>query len=142
MSDRQFPLAPAKTPRRRFILYAAALLLLLAMASSISADGDKGSVDPAATLPAEMRAIMDQPKYRGARWGIYVADRKSGQVIYDLNGSQFFVPGSTTKLFSTAARRSMRTARSLVSRHPSIERAPSTLVGGCGAIWSWSPAVI
>jgi D-alanyl-D-alanine carboxypeptidase/D-alanyl-D-alanine-endopeptidase (penicillin-binding protein 4) len=46
---------------------------------------------------------MDSPQYRYARWGLYVADRASGDVVYDLNGGELFIPGSTTKLYPTAA---------------------------------------
>ena len=82
-------------------LYATALLPFLAAVISVGA-ADGVSADPVSTLPVEMQEIMALPKYHGARWGIYVIDRDSGQVVYDVNGSQFIVPGSTAKLFSTA----------------------------------------
>ncbi len=54
-------------------------------------------------LPAEIRAIMESPRYRNSRWGIYVADRATADVLYDLNGSEIFIPASTTKLFAGSA---------------------------------------
>ena len=56
-----------------------------------------------ASLPAEITALMESPRYRSARWGLHVADRASGEVIYDLNGGEMFITASTTKLFSGAA---------------------------------------
>ena len=35
--------------------------------------------------------------------GLHVADRATGEVIYDLNGAAMFITASTTKLFSAAA---------------------------------------
>lgn len=46
---------------------------------------------------------MNQPRYGHAVWGYYVEDLKTGQAIAALNSEKWFVPGSTTKLFSCAA---------------------------------------
>ncbi len=55
-------------------------------------------------IPPEIEAVMRLPRYPSfARWGIYVADRESGETLYALNSNQRFVPGSTTKLFPAAA---------------------------------------
>lgn len=54
-------------------------------------------------LPPEILAIIEQPNFAFSRWGIHVQDRDTGDVIYDLNGSQRFLAASTTKLYSTAA---------------------------------------
>jgi serine-type D-Ala-D-Ala carboxypeptidase/endopeptidase (penicillin-binding protein 4) len=35
-------------------------------------------------------------------WGIEVADRDTGEVLYDLNGDHYFMPASNAKLFTTA----------------------------------------
>ena len=56
-----------------------------------------------APLPAEITAIIEAPKYAFARWGIYVADRQTGEVVYDLRGGERFLAASTTKLFPAAA---------------------------------------
>src|ERR687897_1183963 len=54
-------------------------------------------------LPAEITAIIEQPRYSLARWGIYVADRETGEAVYDLGGGERFLAASTTKLFPGAA---------------------------------------
>src|SRR5690349_12597700 len=55
------------------------------------------------SLPPEVRAIMDHPLYRYARWSIYVADLATGAPLYDHQARELVVPGSVTKLFAGAA---------------------------------------
>ncbi len=57
---------------------------------------------PAAPLPDEITAMITAPRYEIARWGIYVADRETGETIYDLRGDERFLAASTTKLYPTA----------------------------------------
>jgi D-alanyl-D-alanine carboxypeptidase/D-alanyl-D-alanine-endopeptidase (penicillin-binding protein 4) len=57
----------------------------------------------AAPLPAAITAIIEAPRYALARWGIYVADRQTGEAIYDLRGDERFLAASTTKLYPGAA---------------------------------------
>jgi serine-type D-Ala-D-Ala carboxypeptidase/endopeptidase (penicillin-binding protein 4) len=54
-------------------------------------------------LPPKVEQIMGQTKYQHANWGILVKDALTQQVIYEKNANQFFIPGSTTKIFSVAA---------------------------------------
>jgi D-alanyl-D-alanine carboxypeptidase/D-alanyl-D-alanine-endopeptidase (penicillin-binding protein 4) len=54
-------------------------------------------------LPAEITEIIERPRYAFASWGIYVADRETGEVVYDLGGDKRFLAASTTKLFPGAA---------------------------------------
>ena len=61
------------------------------------------AADPVPTLPAEARKITDEAKYRNARWGLHVADLKTGEVLFDWNADQRFLGASTTKLFAGAA---------------------------------------
>lgn len=58
---------------------------------------------PAEPLPDEITAITSHPRYAYARWGIHVADRETGEVIYDVRGDERFLAASTTKLYPTAA---------------------------------------
>jgi serine-type D-Ala-D-Ala carboxypeptidase/endopeptidase (penicillin-binding protein 4) len=58
---------------------------------------------PAQELPPDVQAIIGDARYRHSSWGIYAADRDDGSTIYDLNGDQQFIPGSTTKLWAAAA---------------------------------------
>jgi D-alanyl-D-alanine carboxypeptidase/D-alanyl-D-alanine-endopeptidase (penicillin-binding protein 4) len=57
---------------------------------------------PGEPLPDEITAIITHPRYAFARWGIYVADRETGETIYDLRGDERFLAASTTKLYPTA----------------------------------------
>jgi len=54
-------------------------------------------------LPEKFVKIMEQPKYKHATWGIYAIDSVTGHTYFDLNSDKFFLPASTTKLFSVAA---------------------------------------
>lgn len=56
-----------------------------------------------APLPEAITGIMTQPRYDYSRWGLYVADRETGEVIYDLRGNERFLAASTTKLYPSAA---------------------------------------
>jgi serine-type D-Ala-D-Ala carboxypeptidase/endopeptidase (penicillin-binding protein 4) len=62
-----------------------------------------GAQGDVASLPPEIRAIMEQPLYRHAQWSIYVADLATGAPLYDYHGHDLVVPGSVTKLFPGAA---------------------------------------
>jgi D-alanyl-D-alanine carboxypeptidase/D-alanyl-D-alanine-endopeptidase (penicillin-binding protein 4) len=57
----------------------------------------------AANLPPEIRAIIEGPRYRYARWGIMAQDLQSGQTLCAHNADQLFSPASVTKLFTAAA---------------------------------------
>jgi len=72
-------------------------------ATATAAAQDATPVVDAGALPAEIRAIIEAPRYRFARWGIHVADRATGEIIHDLAGGQRFLAASTTKLFSGSA---------------------------------------
>jgi len=55
-------------------------------------------------FPDAIAAVMNQSRYAEyTQWGIYAADRETGEAVYDLNSVQRYVPGSTTKLFPAAA---------------------------------------
>ncbi len=51
----------------------------------------------------KLRAVMNEPTYEQAHWGILVADIRDGQVLFEHNPRKFFAPASTTKLYSVAA---------------------------------------
>jgi D-alanyl-D-alanine carboxypeptidase/D-alanyl-D-alanine-endopeptidase (penicillin-binding protein 4) len=67
----------------------------------------QGGATPTATgttsLPEGIAAIIGQPKYAFARWGIHVADRGSGEPVSDLRSDERFLAASTTKLYPAAA---------------------------------------
>ncbi len=53
-------------------------------------------------LSPEFRQVLDQPQFKHAHWGILVADRSTGQVLYEHEAEKLFAPASTTKLYSVA----------------------------------------
>jgi serine-type D-Ala-D-Ala carboxypeptidase/endopeptidase (penicillin-binding protein 4) len=54
-------------------------------------------------LSPQIQAILNEERFKHAHWGILVADRATGDVIYELNADKLFPPASTTKLYSVAA---------------------------------------
>ena len=50
----------------------------------------------------EIRAVMERPRYRFASWGLLVEDLGTGRVLQRLDPDEFFLPGSTTKLFTVS----------------------------------------
>jgi len=52
------------------------------------------------TLEQRIKKIMDRPEFAHSRFGLEFVTADTGEVVYKLNPSQLFVPGSTTKLLS------------------------------------------
>ncbi len=52
------------------------------------------------TLEQRIQRIMDRPEFAHSRFGLEFIAADTGEVVYKLNASQLFVPGSTTKLLS------------------------------------------
>jgi D-alanyl-D-alanine carboxypeptidase/D-alanyl-D-alanine-endopeptidase (penicillin-binding protein 4) len=80
---------------RRAITHAAVLALwcCLTIRSPLAADEK---------LSPQIREVINAPRFQHAHWGILVADRGTGEVIYELNADKLFAPASTTKLYSVA----------------------------------------
>jgi N-acyl-D-amino-acid deacylase len=55
------------------------------------------------TLEQRIKKIIDRPEFVHSRFGLEFITADTGEVIYKLNESQLFVPGSTTKLLSEGA---------------------------------------
>lgn len=55
------------------------------------------------SLAAQFEAVLNEPPYRHAHWGLLFVDLVSGEPIFEFNADKLFVPASTTKLFSVAA---------------------------------------
>jgi PBP4 family serine-type D-alanyl-D-alanine carboxypeptidase len=53
-----------------------------------------------APLEQRIKAIMDRPEFAHSRFGIKFISADTGNVVYELNSQQLFVPGSTTKLLT------------------------------------------
>ena len=75
----------------------------LATSAAIAAGalaGCGGSSEPNADVPTAIRAVMNQPRYAGARWGLRVVDARTGDVVLDTQPDHAFYIGSVRKLFS------------------------------------------
>jgi D-alanyl-D-alanine carboxypeptidase/D-alanyl-D-alanine-endopeptidase (penicillin-binding protein 4) len=55
-----------------------------------------------AKFRARVAEILSDARANRAYWGISVADRDSGRILYALNDDHFFTPASNAKIFTTA----------------------------------------
>ncbi|KPC59870.1 D-alanyl-D-alanine carboxypeptidase/D-alanyl-D-alanine endopeptidase [Streptomyces chattanoogensis] len=53
-------------------------------------------------LDPRIASLMRKPEYGHAQWGLFEQDPDSGEVAQSRNADQFFVPGSSAKLFSVS----------------------------------------
>jgi D-alanyl-D-alanine carboxypeptidase/D-alanyl-D-alanine-endopeptidase (penicillin-binding protein 4) len=53
-------------------------------------------------LGDRIRTFLQAPRFAGAAWGIQVADLDTGRVVFEHNAGKYFIPASTTKLFTAA----------------------------------------
>jgi D-alanyl-D-alanine carboxypeptidase/D-alanyl-D-alanine-endopeptidase (penicillin-binding protein 4) len=77
---------------------AIALALLLLQAITFAANKPEKK-----DLARQIQAIVHQPGFSRAHWGIDVVDVESGKAIYALNSDHLFLPASNAKLLSTSA---------------------------------------
>jgi D-alanyl-D-alanine carboxypeptidase/D-alanyl-D-alanine-endopeptidase (penicillin-binding protein 4) len=62
------------------------------------------AIPPASSsFESNLSTITSAPRYTHASWGIIIVDPATGKALYERNADQMYVPGSTTKLFSSAA---------------------------------------
>jgi len=54
-----------------------------------------------APLDQRIQRVIDRPEFAHAMWGIQLTSIDSNRVIYALNETKLFTPGSTTKLLTT-----------------------------------------
>lgn len=54
------------------------------------------------TLVRHIRAVIDQPRFDHANWGIKVVALNSGRTLYQHHADTLFIPASNTKLYSTS----------------------------------------
>jgi len=104
----------------------AVLLLLLCL--QIAAPAQPGKHHAAAKakvtehkadLAEKINAILGQPQFAKAHWGIEAVDLATGKAIYALNQDQLFVPASNMKLVTTAA--ALATAGTDYRFHTTVE---------------------
>jgi D-alanyl-D-alanine carboxypeptidase/D-alanyl-D-alanine-endopeptidase (penicillin-binding protein 4) len=55
-----------------------------------------------ARFRARVEGVLSEAHAERAYWGLLVADRDTGETLYELNADHFFRPGSNAKLFTTA----------------------------------------
>ncbi|MFH7596777.1 D-alanyl-D-alanine carboxypeptidase/D-alanyl-D-alanine-endopeptidase [Streptomyces racemochromogenes] len=87
--------------------------------------GDAGRLDPRIT------EIMRKPAYRHAQWGLLETGPGGGPVRHAMFPGQFFIPGSTAKLFSVSGTwRTLGTDHRFVTPVYAVgERSAGTLTG-------------
>jgi D-alanyl-D-alanine carboxypeptidase/D-alanyl-D-alanine-endopeptidase (penicillin-binding protein 4) len=79
--------------RVKFLLLTSVVVISIASLSAQA--GDK--------LSSEIEAVLNEPVYKHAHWGILVVDLESGKTLYEHNADKLFAPASTTKLYSVAS---------------------------------------
>ena len=79
------------------------LLVLMAALASAQEAAAPAAARPTAPLARRIDAILDQPAFAPAFWGVEVRDLKSGRVLYARNAEKNLKPASTQKLVTTAA---------------------------------------
>lgn len=82
--------------RHRLYTLAISMPLLCSAIGPLSA---QHSPDPA-SVPSEIKAIFDEPRYKDAIWGLRVIDLETGQPLIDLEPRHKFFIGSVRKIFS------------------------------------------
>jgi serine-type D-Ala-D-Ala carboxypeptidase/endopeptidase (penicillin-binding protein 4) len=55
-----------------------------------------------ARFASRVKSALDEQHAQKALWGILVADRDSGETLYELNADRFFTPASNAKIFTTS----------------------------------------
>src|SRR6266403_5033852 len=70
------------------------------LAAVVACCGNTTLAQSGTTLEQRLKNIMNRPEFAHSRFGIKFISAESGDVVYELNSPQLFVPGSTTKLLS------------------------------------------
>ncbi len=73
-------------------------MLRIAALSLIAAQCMHGQSYPA--FEDRIKAVMNRPEYRHARFGMEFYSIEDGRILYSWNPQELFVPGSTTKILS------------------------------------------
>jgi serine-type D-Ala-D-Ala carboxypeptidase/endopeptidase (penicillin-binding protein 4) len=83
--------------RTRVVIAVAAVASMTITSSAASPAGRTSSLDPRIT------AIMSKPLYKYGQWGLLEINPRTGRILHARYAKQFFIPGSTAKLFSVSA---------------------------------------
>lgn len=82
---------------RRIGIAVTAAALLAAVTGAGAGPTAAGSLDP------RIKAVMAKPSYAHGQWGLLQVNPATGGVLLSRFADQFFIPGSTAKLFSVSA---------------------------------------
>ena len=91
---------PLRSSRRRAVGWAAIAAVTAVVVAACSPGLSPGA---AQGLPRDIKDVMESPQYANSRWGLMTYDFKTGKPDMVMNERQFFIPASTTKLFSMSA---------------------------------------
>ncbi|MEX2972215.1 D-alanyl-D-alanine carboxypeptidase/D-alanyl-D-alanine-endopeptidase [Streptomyces sp. C184] len=103
------PSVTHRTARRRI---AGTLSVLLAVGVVVTGLVQAAPSTTPRRLDPRIAAVMRKPDYRHAQWGLFQQNPAGGEVTQSRYADQFFIPGSTAKLFSVSG-----TWRTLGSDH-------------------------
>ncbi|MEO9077884.1 MAG: D-alanyl-D-alanine carboxypeptidase/D-alanyl-D-alanine-endopeptidase [Rhodanobacter sp.] len=83
----------------KFLIVASGLLILLPTAA---VDAATPAVNTTSALAAQIDALIAQPRFATASWGIAVVSLDSGRALYTHRAEKLLQPASTAKLFTAA----------------------------------------
>ncbi|HEX7731467.1 MAG TPA: D-alanyl-D-alanine carboxypeptidase, partial [Rhodanobacter sp.] len=86
------------------------LLLLCAAPPAPASAAAPASAQGSRSLTTQIDAVIRQPRYAAADWGIAVVSLDSGRTLYAHRSGKLFQPASTAKLFTAALTLSMLAA--------------------------------
>jgi D-alanyl-D-alanine carboxypeptidase/D-alanyl-D-alanine-endopeptidase (penicillin-binding protein 4) len=103
-------------PRRRNFSFVVVILITLfvcrpfvkAQNTTVGSKIVSANKKPGATRPdvrrfgARVDAALADSRASKAFWGILIADRDTGEILYELNADKFFTPASNAKIFTSA----------------------------------------
>jgi D-alanyl-D-alanine carboxypeptidase/D-alanyl-D-alanine-endopeptidase (penicillin-binding protein 4) len=103
-------------PRQRNFSFVAAILITLlvcgplarAQNATVGSKRVSANKKPGTSRPdlqrfrARVDAALADSRASKAFWGILIADRDTGQTLYELNADKFFTPASNAKIFTSA----------------------------------------
>lgn len=97
------------TKRRRWSAWrigaaiCALLVALTAAGAAVTASNAAREDTPGGDgLDPRIAAVVAKPSYRNAHWGLLETDPATGRGILERSAGEFFIPGSTAKLFSVS----------------------------------------
>jgi D-alanyl-D-alanine carboxypeptidase/D-alanyl-D-alanine-endopeptidase (penicillin-binding protein 4) len=89
--------------RLRMPCYRRTIVCLLLATACLAAGLRAAPLAAQEPLSTQIQAVLEEPPYRNAHWGLLFVDLESGEVVYEHNRHKLFAPASVTKIFSTSA---------------------------------------